>query len=264
MKILVKFPTRGRPEKFAKTLKTYQDLRATDLVHFLITIDADDQTMNNRRIIEGLRKWGNLTVQICHTRGKIRAINYGMDDYHLNYDIILLASDDMIPQVQGWDKVIIDDMTKYYPDGDGVLWYNDGFTGDKLNTLCILGTKYFRRFGYIYHPDYRALWCDNEFMDVANLLKKQTYQDRVIIRHEHPINSGGHQDGLNKRDNSLYYVDKSTYERRKAKGFGIVISADTDTSGAGAVPTPAPESDQQPAVKPKRKRKSAGLHPVGQ
>lgn len=48
MKILVKFPTRQRPKKFFETLNQYQKTRTTDLVHFLITIDGDDATMNNR------------------------------------------------------------------------------------------------------------------------------------------------------------------------------------------------------------------------
>ena len=26
----------------------------------------------------------------------------------------------------------------HYPDTDGVLWFNDGYKGNKLNTLCIL------------------------------------------------------------------------------------------------------------------------------
>jgi hypothetical protein len=77
-------------------------------------------------------------------------------------------------------------MTEHYPDTDGVLWFNDGYQGNRLNTLCILGKKYYDRFNYIYHPDYISVWCDNEFMDVANLLGKQIYFDDIIIRHEHP------------------------------------------------------------------------------
>ena len=66
-------------------------------------------------------------------------------------------------------------MTELYPNTDGVLWFNDGNQGNRLNTLCILGKKYYERFNYIYHPDYTSLWADNEFMDVANLLNKQIF-----------------------------------------------------------------------------------------
>ena len=75
--------------------------------------------------------------------------------------IVLLASDDMIPMEKGFDNIIIDKMKNYYPDTDGVLWFNDGYQGDKLNTLCILGKKYYDRFGYIYNPEYISVLSDN-------------------------------------------------------------------------------------------------------
>lgn len=221
MKILVKWPTRSRPERFAKALRIYQELRSTEDVDFLITIDGDDRTMNNSRVLESLRQWGNLRYEIIHPCGKIGAINAGLDKYVDNYDIIVLASDDMIPTGLGWDRKIQKDMGKYFPDTDGVLWYNDGAVGRTLNTLSIIGAKYYRRFGYIYHPDYKALWCDNEFMDVANMLGKQQYIDEVIIRHEHPVWGYGKHDALNQRDNRLYHDDHQTYKRRKADNFGI-------------------------------------------
>jgi hypothetical protein len=89
----------------------------------------------------------------------------------------------MIPEFSGYDSALRDNMEHYFPDTDGVLWFNDGFQKHNLNTLCILGRKYYQRFGYIYHPAYKSLWCDNEFTVVASLLKKQLYFDKVIIRH---------------------------------------------------------------------------------
>ena len=39
------------------------------------------------------------------------------------WDILLLASDDMIPVCDGYDQIIRDDMFTYHRNGDGVLWY---------------------------------------------------------------------------------------------------------------------------------------------
>jgi len=264
MKILVQFPTRGRPEKFAKTLHTYQTTRTTNMVTFMITIDRDDERMNNPRTMAQLRMWSNLTINLIEPKGKIGAINAGVGEVSKDYDIILLASDDMIPTGKGWDQRIIDDMTRLYPDTDGVLWYNDGYVGKKLNTLCILGTKYYRRFNYIYHPDYKALWCDNEFMDVANHLNKQTYINDIIIRHEHPTHGHGKNDRLNIRDNQLYYIDKAIYERRKSEGFGLAVDSYSYPTGTVGDAGEVVKADQQPAGKPKRKRKGTGVHLVGQ
>ena len=138
-----------------------------------------------------------------------------------DWDIVLLASDDMIPKIKGYDTIIINKMMETYPDTDGVLWFNDGHQGNKLNTLCILGKKYYERFNYIYHPDYKSLWSDNEFMDVANLLKKQTYFSELIIKHEHPDVGYGNRDNIHVNNSKNDIIDKNLYLKRKSINFGL-------------------------------------------
>ena len=47
MKLLVKFPTRNRKNKFFKVLRQYQNLcEDLDNTYFLITLDNDDESMN--------------------------------------------------------------------------------------------------------------------------------------------------------------------------------------------------------------------------
>lgn len=268
MKILVQFPTRGRRDKFFKTLRNYQEYRRTDNVSFHIVIDADDKVMNTPETLRILDMWGNVTYDVIEPCGKIGAINYGLDKLVDSCDIIFLASDDMNPIRKGWDARIIEDMTDNFPDTDGVLWYNDGKTEQTLNTLSILGRKYFKRFGYIYNSEYKALWCDNEFMEVADILGKQKYFPDIIIRHEHPIWGYGSQDELHHRDNKLYQDDKETYLRRKGSGFGIepttIEHIDTDGDGTGGDVRTDNNGDRQ-ADKPKRGRPAgAGSKPKGQ
>jgi hypothetical protein len=185
-KLLVKFPTRGRPDKFFTVLdRYYYGAKRKDLTSFLITCDKDDLTMNNHSVRERLQKnYKNMVVVFGNSNSKIEAVNNDMN-LAPEYDIILLASDDMVPEEKSYDEVIRNKMKELYPDTDGVLWFFDGYRKD-FNTLCILGKKYYERFGYIYHPSYKSFWCDNEFTDVANMLKKQTFIDKVIIRHIHP------------------------------------------------------------------------------
>lgn len=265
MNILVKFPTRSRPQKFFETLLKYQTLRSTNKVKFLVTIDGDDVTMTNGRTIDILKQWGNLKYEIVSSAGKIAAINSGVNEYDEEYDILVLASDDMIPQFYGWDQVIIDEMNDHYPDTDGVLWFNDGYAGKKLNTLSIMGKKYYDRFKYIYHPSYKSLWCDNEFMDVANKLGKQTYIDRVIIKHEHPIwNSSTRNDTLNFRDQQNFTIDQENYERRKQSNFdidSIVIDSNTNTEVKSSKTTSSDEPNRE-SVKKRGRRKSTNMHSV--
>jgi hypothetical protein len=215
MKILCQYPTRGRPELFLTTLKKYKDTAKNNKnITYHVVIDKDDTSMKN---IKNYNITNGVLFIMTESKTKIEAINKVPDI--VNWDILLLVSDDMIPQVNGWDNIIREDMQKYYPDLDGVLWYNDGYAGRRLNTLACMGRKYYERFGYIYHPAYKSLYADNEFMEVANNLKKQTYIDSVIIKHEHPANTGKPYDERYRITESFYSEDKAMYEKRKQAGF---------------------------------------------
>jgi hypothetical protein len=220
MKILIKFPTRGRRDKFFNVLDIYYQLAENiDNVEFQITIDTDDESMNNYNVLEKLKTYKNLKYNLGFSKNKINAVN--RDITIGDWDIILIASDDMIPKVKGYDNIIINYMRELYPNTDGVLWFNDGNQGNRLNTLCILGKKYYEKFNYIYHPDYTSLWADNEFMDVANLLNKQTYFNDIIIRHEHPDAGFGKRDFVHIDNVKFDTIDRNVYIKRKENNFGL-------------------------------------------
>jgi hypothetical protein len=216
--ILIKFPSRSRPEKLLNTLSLYRKL-ASDLsqIKFLITLDSDDPTVTPE-LIEKLQP-ANVIVGISGS--KIKAVNRDMDQAG-DFDILLLASDDMIPKICNYDLIIRSKMNELYPDTDGVLWFNDGYQKDKLNTLSIMGRKYYERFGYIYHPAYTTAYCDNEFMIVANRLGKQTYIDMVIIKHEHPTITGVGNDALYIENDKYYLKDYQVFNARMLNNFSDV------------------------------------------
>ena len=220
MKILVKFPTRGRPEQFIATLDRYIEY-ADDELEFVITCDTNDETMNNPEMIAKLDSYIAFGKQLSYSFGesnsKIHAVNKDMEGRE--FDILLLASDDMVPQIKGYDTIIRKAMTNLYPDTDGILWFNEGYLGMRNNTLSIMGKKYYDRFNYIYHPDYISLWCDNEFMEGGNILGKQTYIDLVIIEHKHVHYVGGEEDAIHKLNTQHHPIDMATFKKRKLKGF---------------------------------------------
>lgn len=243
MKILFKYPTRQRPDKFIRCISTYYKLLKGEDHQFVVAIDNDDEQMKNPAIVSFMASLPNLSIKSGDNKTKVEAIN--ADIPKDGWDILVLVSDDMFPEIEGFDEVIRLDMSRFYPDTDGVLWYYDGWRRD-LNTLCILGKKYYDRFGYIYHPSYKSFWCDNEFTAVANLLGRQTFIDRVIIRHLHPDivrvdestrlkfasvfpelarrGSSGH-DELFRRNDALFNVDKAVYDFRMSYNFDVDLSS---------------------------------------
>lgn len=221
MRLLIKFPTRNRFAKFYLVLMKYISLLSDHSnTSFLITCDEDDMTMNNETVKNILSKVKNLKVIYGNSKSKIDAVNRDMELTD-DYDIILLASDDMVPQVTGYDNIIRKKMHENFPDTDGVLWFNDGFKKNQINTLCILGKKYYDRFNYIYYPEYKSTWCDNEFTDVANLLGKQKYFDDVIIKHEHPYWGFGGTDVIHQKNAIDEPWDMNLYKQRKQINFNL-------------------------------------------
>ena len=222
MNLLIKFPTRSRRVKFFEVLDLYyKNINNINLTEFCISIDEDDLSMNNEEVLSILDGYENLSYFIGNSKSKIAACNSDVDEME-DWDIVMLASDDMIPKIKGFDDIIRENMEKYYPDTDGVLWFFDGNRRD-LNTLCILGKKYYDRFGYIYHPGYKSFYCDDEFTKVANKLKKQTFIEQVIIKHEHPdIPEFRSNFDQSYQTNSKYYqADYNFFQLRQKNNFGF-------------------------------------------
>ena len=219
MRILIKFPTRSRPNKFFETLERYlATASGKHDIRVLVSCDIDDVSMFNMAVQRQFATMPQVSVHYGRSKSKVQAINADME-HAGEYDVLLLASDDMLPKEHGYDDIICEEMTRHFPDLDGVLHFNDGRVGRKLNTLCILGRPYYERFGYIYHPAYTSLWCDNEFQAVSEGLGKAAYIDRVIIHHAWIDHVG--QDPLMRRNNAFYKRDERVFKYRMANGFPV-------------------------------------------
>jgi len=219
MKLVIKFPTRGRSNKFLNVLRKYVEFLDDKTTEIIVSCDNDDEDMNQPHVKEVLDTYNNVKVYYGDNKTKIEAVNANVEN--IDFDILLLASDDMIPVKKGYDSIIKNNMKKYYPDTDGILWFNDGYQGKKLNTLSILGKKYYDRFKYIYNPNYISVWCDNEFMTVGDILGKQTYFDDVIIQHQHPDWGYGVRDQIHSLNMKNERHDRELYNKRKMINFDI-------------------------------------------
>lgn len=223
MDILVKIPTRGRPEQFFSMLDLYvRYLTDREKTRFLITADEDDISMNNDMVKEYINSYQNHFSAIIDSIfgksfNKIHAINRDLDKYGHKWDILVLASDDMLPIFEGYDEIIRNDMKRNFQDTDGVLYYPDGYT--PLNTFPVLGKKYYDRFDYIYNPEYKSFFCDNEFHEVADYLGKQYHSKLIMFSHEHPANTGKGWDGVYEKNNTTWNEDMKTYNNHRNYGY---------------------------------------------
>lgn len=228
MKILVQFPTFGRPEKFLKCFKEYVALSSgKHNLHFNVNCEESDKSLPQyySMVVEIntlLEEYKNIkwSLNVANFGNKISAINGCIN---LDFDIVICASDDMTPQTKGWDEDICAAMQENFPDLDGCVFFNDGHNNSNLITFSILGKNLYKEFGYVYHPDYKSLYCDNEFTEEVMRMNKVKYINKVIIKHNHYSiagneNSGDYDVAAKK---TLYFSgrDKMVYEFRKQRGF---------------------------------------------
>jgi hypothetical protein len=218
--LLIKYPTRSRPDLFKTILSEYVNKLSGALkVKFVISMDSNDESCNNnpmRYFLENMKSKVDLEYHYGTSKNKIDACN--RDVPVEGWKVCLLVSDDMTPRVHGYDKVIMDDMNKYFPDLDGALNYNcGGHAYPKVMVLSIVGNTYYKRFNYIYHPEYTSLFCDEEQTVVARKLNKIVDINRKIITHDW----NDIKDNLRKHTEKYYQADKVVFQARQVKGFPI-------------------------------------------
>jgi hypothetical protein len=220
MNILVKYPTRQRPELFLETLSAYIKKAADNSkIKYLISFDNDDQSMTPAFLQRAQALGDNVILKNGISKNKIDACNRDINDLNWQWDILLLVSDDMHVQVEHWDDVIRKDMQKHFPDTDGCLWYDDS-DQKRVCTLSCMGKVFYDRFKYIYWHEYKSFFCDNEFTDRALDMNKMVMLNSRIIKHEHPAWKGTVKpDELYKHNDQYWNEDKTTYFRRKQSNF---------------------------------------------
>ncbi|MBT6325330.1 MAG: glycosyltransferase family 2 protein, partial [Bdellovibrionales bacterium] len=227
-RLLIKWPTRSRPDLFFKNLKRfYHHLSHKIPVHFVISCDIDDKTMNCPKSINKFKQFPNLSYYFGNNNGKISACNADVDKHIDDFDIILLASDDMYPVTKGFDLVIAENMQKFFPTGNGVLNFYDGHAGEEIITYSIMDNKYYRQFGFLYNPVYKSLCSDNEFTAIAKLLQKERYVHQTLLEHRHPAwggNDATKMDELYRHNDSFHDEDKVTFWTRRDHNFYMQTS----------------------------------------
>ena len=224
MRILLHCPTRGRPEQFRSTLARWIEYAdRPEMMGISVVVDSDDDTMLTlteldlpdgvayKRVFRGIH------------RTKIEACNAHVNQVDWPWDIIILVSDDMIPQVRGYDTRIRGAMTT----PEHIVWVYDGIQNEKLNTLNIFGRARYEIWGYLYNPVYKSFFCDNEITEwCRDNPRFCTIISEVLVRHMHFITGDAPMDRLYERNQRYYEEDEKVWKARQRsripRGFGFL------------------------------------------
>jgi len=220
-KILFKFTTKNRPEKFKKVFNDFfEKVGDCKNITLMVSVDKDDDKMLNddvQNFIETHPKKEFVKFVIGEPMKKIPAASRDIDLVD-NWDIIMTIADDFTFPNFNFADTIRNKMFELFPDLDGVLNFWDGFRPDDLCTHPIMGRKYYERFGYIYNPSYYSFYCDDEFTKIAKSLKKIKNIPYQVYNHEH-FSMTGKQDLLDLKNSEDWILDENLYKDRLMNNF---------------------------------------------
>lgn len=210
-KLLVRMPTRGRPVQAIKVLELYRSMAGCP-IQIEVVIDVDDETMLACEVQQRLVALGCVITAGKH-KSKIEAVNGGR---LLDWDVLLLASDDMWPTDSSYAVKVLDAMEQHFPHLDGAVYFDDGFHGPNLCTLPVMGRRWWEQQGRkVYAEEYESLSCDTEQTQLWLAMGRLAFVDQKIIEHRHPVWGKADTDALYDRNNALTKRDEAVYEQRK-------------------------------------------------
>jgi len=217
--ILFKYPSRGRRERFFQSLDSlYNNISDPENFRVALTLDEDDPIMNDPEVISKIQStYPNHIFLWGKSDSKVDAINRYLPDYG---QIIVAWSDDMICTFYGFDHVIRSCFQ------DGLDWHvhiPEIDEGDKLPVLYIAGRDFLNRFGWIYNPIYKSLFCDTDLMHVAKKLGRYKFFNYAGL-YIHMLPAYGRQEPdqmwLDQQEIG-WSIDHETYKERETNNFGL-------------------------------------------
>jgi hypothetical protein len=231
LKILFKYPSRGRVDRFFDGMDSIlNNVRDKENYGILATFDWNDNKDGMADTwVENLlnRGYANFVWIYGDSKSKVDAINRDFDKIGTHFpsmkdwDIIICMSDDMRFSFYGFDDII---RLEFQQHGlDTYLHIPDQDAKAALSTLYVAGRTYFDRFGFIYNPAYESLFCDNEADDIAKILGKYRFVNFTgLVNHLNPAYGHLPKDEMFLRQQETGWTkDQKTYYDRKIKNFDL-------------------------------------------
>jgi hypothetical protein len=209
-RLLVRMPTRARPEQALRVLGLYRELAGMP-IQIEVVIDEDDASMLDTRVLQRLNAMACVVTVSAH-KSKIEAVNGGR---LTEWDILLLASDDMWPVKSGWAVDVVHAMEEHWPHLDGAIFMDDGYSHSRCCTLPIFGKRLWEQFDRkIYAEQYKSLCCDVEQTELLRAMGRLAYVDKLLIEHRHPETRKAVKDDLYVHNYTYEHADRQVYEAR--------------------------------------------------
>jgi hypothetical protein len=195
-------PSRSRAA-IANKVRTEWLNKADNDIEYIFSLDNDD---SQGTLYDGYCIYNN-------NRSAIDAINKAAEV--ATGDLFVVVSDDF-DCPKHWDSLLIENLQGK---SDYCVKTQDGLQ-PTLMTLPIMDRVYYERFGYIYHPDYRHMFCDQEMTAVAHMLGKVITLP-LMFPHNHYTTGKFVKDKITIRNNATWQQGERVFNERLKTNFGI-------------------------------------------
>lgn len=204
-------PSRSRANKSLETLTHWKESAAfKNKLEIIISVDDDDPQLKyyqeNASIL-------NAVLVVGKNNCAVQAINRGAE--HSKGRILIVVSDDTdCPKY--WDSMILAETVMQ---SDFIVKFQDGIQ-DWIITMPVMDRVYYNRFGYIYYPEYKHMFCDTELTAVAELTGRLIKSD-FLFRHNHYSVGGIEKDSVSEKADATWTEGERVFVERSFMNFGI-------------------------------------------
>jgi hypothetical protein len=206
-------PSRGRLALAATAIDEWAARHSgVHAVEHVLSVDADDDVDGYRRVAadHGAGIIVNANRSIVDAANAAARASTG--------DVLIVVSDDFgCPQ--DWDVALADVMGDRR---DVAVLVHDGIAG-RIMTLPVLGRALYERLGWVYHPAYVSMFCDDDLTDTAAAMGRLIDARHLVFPHRHYTAGLAPLDATYARQNAsaAWLHGWRVFEKRRAARFGL-------------------------------------------
>lgn len=216
MKLSLIHPSRSRPEMARQTIHKWLSSAANrDNIEYILSVDSTDPLLAK---YEAFASDMGVLLHIGDNKTAIEAINSSARLAAHNFyppDLFVVVSDDFSCPYH-WDKALV---TALQGKKDYIVKVDDG-AQPWIMTLPLMDIEYYKRFGYVYHPNFLHLFADTAATHVGHILGK-VIELPITFRHQHYTTGAMTKDGINAKNDSTWAQGEKEYLAQLLRHFDI-------------------------------------------
>lgn len=211
MKISIIHASRSRPAQALHTFRQWtNNCKESDNLEYILSVDVSD-TPENKIAYSSIDA---TTVSVGNNNTAIEAFNRGSK--MATGDLLIAVSDDFNSVPFHWDDYLRKQLAGK---SDFIVKTDDG-AQPWIITMPMMDRAYYNRFGYIYNPVYKHLFCDTEMTHVADLLGRKISLP-IRFLHNHYTTGKTPKDAINIKNDATWAQGEAEYLKGMINNFGL-------------------------------------------